>query len=68
MPVSKIPDATRTRLEVLSFLEKGDLESAASSLVPSVEASIGSELHHDLEFAMCAVFMAYALSAPKPEE
>jgi hypothetical protein len=46
----------------MSLLEGGDLRGAAELLAPSIEASVGSELEHDLEFSMCAVFTAYALS------
>lgn len=51
------------RAAVLRSLESGDLRGAAAVLLPSVEASVGRELDRDLEFAMCAVFTAYAVSS-----
>ncbi len=53
--------ALDVRAAVLAHLEGGDLSSAAASLLPYVEGSAGAELDSDLEFALCAVFSAYAL-------
>lgn len=63
--MSPCPASTpgQLRTTVLSLLKTGDLQGAATVMVPVIESAVGSELDSDLEFALCAVFTAYTASS-----
>ncbi len=54
------------KITTLSYLEAGDLQGAAQSLLPFLQSKIGEEIDPDLEFALCAVLLASIAQSDSP--